>query len=120
MRIINRSDIDCNKELWHAVAKALGLSRAIRDADFLDRKILVVVIHTERPRVGKERFLYGQHTLSRIDLYPCRVCTFGTLTITFFEHAGMCPGSFSFTMIPIGMIGRKISAWNSLGPRSNF
>ena len=86
MQIFNRSGIYCDKPLWHEVAKKIGLGGTIKDAELVDRKMLIVVIHEAKPRVGEESFLYGESTLARIDLYPCRLCTFGTLTITFLHE----------------------------------
>ena len=83
MRIYNRAGIDCDKKLWRAAATAIGLDEPIMGTDFEYRKILVVVIHREKPRTTEQSSLYGHFTLTRIDLYPCQVCTFGAVTILF-------------------------------------
>ena len=86
MQIFNRSSIHCDNALWHAVAKALDLSGRIKGAKPVGRKILVVMIHKEKRRIGKENSLYGDSIPGRIDLYPCRVCTFGTMTLAFLRE----------------------------------
>jgi len=86
MKIFNYSHIECDKLLWHTVAKGIGLDGIIRDAELVDRKELTVVIHEAQTRSDEDRFLYGKSTLGRIDLYPCISCTAGAVALTFLHE----------------------------------
>jgi hypothetical protein len=86
MKIFNYSTLDCDRALWHAVARQLDLEGAIKDADLVDRKILTVVIHRQKRRVGDDRYLYGESGVSRIDIFPCRMCNAGTTFLTFLHE----------------------------------
>jgi hypothetical protein len=90
VRIFNYSRIDCDRALWHSLARDLGLDGVLRDADLVDRKDLTVVIHRDRRRRDAGAFDYGSSTLGRIDVFPCRACAPGALLLTFLHELAHC------------------------------
>lgn len=86
MKIFNFSTIRIDRMLWHRVSKDLGLGGMIKDAELVDRKMLAVVVHSEKQRPGDDRSIYGESTIGRIDVFPCRSCTYGAVTFTFLHE----------------------------------
>ena len=83
MKIFNRSSLAIDRPAWHSIAKQLSLDGSLESAWFVDRKELTVVVQAERPR---DQPIYGESTVARIDIFPCRACSSGTLYLTFLHE----------------------------------
>jgi len=86
VKIRNCSNLTVDEELWLSIVVHLGLSGELKDKDIFEQDELLVDIHKEKERSGEDRYYYGEYTCGKIDIFPCKNCTSGTVFITFLHE----------------------------------